>query len=79
MQPSMVKPATEVIEDHDWLRDGFISTVQKRGAAIIGARGASSAASAANAIMDHIKAFIHPSEDGNWFSAGVPSDGFLRG
>lgn len=69
------KPATAVIEDHDWLRAGFIETVQKRGAAIINARGKSSAASAANAILDHVKAFTYPTEDGNWFSAAVPSDG----
>ena len=69
------KPATEVIEDHDWLKGAFIDTVQKRGAAVIKARGLSSAASAANAILNHLKAFITPTEDGNWFSAAVSSDG----
>ena len=69
------KPATEVISDETWLQGDFITTVQKRGAAIIQARGKSSAASAANAIIDHVKALITPTEDGNWFSAAVPSDG----
>ena len=69
------KPATEVITDEAWLKGEFITTVQKRGAAIIKARGKSSAASAANAILDHVKAFTYPTEDGNWFSAAVPSDG----
>ena len=69
------RPAPEVIDDHQWLQDPFIETVQKRGAAVIKARGASSAASAANAIIDHVKAFTRPTEDGNWFSAAVPSDG----
>ena len=68
-------PAAEVIQDRDWLEGEFIDTVQKRGAAIIKARGKSSAASAANAVLDHVKAFITPTEDGNWFSAAVPSDG----
>lgn len=69
------KPATEVITDHEWLQGEFISTVQKRGAAVIKARGKSSAASAANAALDHVKAFSKPTEDGNWFSAAVVSDG----
>lgn len=69
------KPATEVIEDHDWLKGDFITTVQKRGAAIIAARGLSSAASAANAAIDHVKNMITPTEDGNWYSGAVPSDG----
>lgn len=69
------KPVTEVIEDHAWLQGEFISVVQKRGAAIIAARGLSSAASAANAIIDHVRNFVVPTEDGNWFSAAVPSDG----
>lgn len=69
------KPVPEVIEDHEWLKGAFIETVQKRGAAVIKARGKSSAASAANAILDHVKAFTYPTEDGNWFSACVPSDG----
>ncbi|MDJ0835422.1 MAG: malate dehydrogenase [Acidobacteriota bacterium] len=69
------KPVPEVITDHAWLNDAFIPTVQKRGAAIIAARGASSAASAANAAIDHIKHFITPTEAGNWFSAAILSDG----
>lgn len=69
------KPVTEVISDHAWLQGEFISTVQKRGAVIIAARGSSSAASAANAIIDHVKNFITPTPAGEWFSAAVPSDG----
>jgi malate dehydrogenase len=69
------KPAMEVITDHDWLRGEFISTVQKRGAAIITARGLSSAMSAANAALDHVKSFQYQTAAGNWFSAAVPSDG----
>lgn len=67
--------AASVINDDAWLQDEFITTVQKRGAAIIGARGKSSAASAANAILDHVKAFENPTPDGTWFSAAVVSDG----
>jgi malate dehydrogenase len=69
------RPAPEVITDHDWLRGEFISTVQKRGAAIIAARGLSSAMSAANAALDHVRAFLNQTPDGDWFSAAVPSDG----
>jgi malate dehydrogenase len=69
------QPVYDVIDDHDWLRGEFISTVQKRGAAIIQARGASSAASAANAALDHVKGFETKTPDGHWFSAAVPSDG----
>ncbi len=69
------KPALEVITDTEWLRGDFISTVQKRGAAIIAARGLSSAASAANAALDHVKSFNSKTSQGNWFSAAVPSDG----
>lgn len=69
------KPAVEVITDHDWLQGEFLSTVQKRGAAIIEARGKSSALSAANAALDHVKSFIGKTEAGNWFSAAVASDG----
>lgn len=67
--------AASVINDDAWLQDEFITTVQKRGAAIIAARGKSSAASAANAILDHVKAFENPTPDGTWFSAAVLSDG----
>ena len=69
------RPAMDVISDHDWLRGPFIDTVQKRGAAIIAARGLSSAMSAANAALDHVRSFLHATPDGDWFSAVVPSDG----
>lgn len=69
------KPLTEVISDLTWLKGEFISTVQKRGAAIIAARGKSSAASAASAAIDAIKALITPTPPGQWFSSGVSSDG----
>ena len=69
------KPATDVISDRSWLENDFITTVQKRGAEIIQARGKSSAASAANAALDTIRSLINPTPEGDWFSAGVPSDG----
>lgn len=69
------KPAIEVIADHDWLRGEFIATVQKRGAAIIAARGKSSAASAANAALDHVMSFESKTPKDHWFSAAVRSDG----
>lgn len=69
------KAATEVISDHNWLRNDFITTVQKRGAAIIAARGKSSAASAANATLDHVMSFEAKTPEGDWFSAAVCSDG----
>ncbi len=69
------KPLMDVIDDHDWLRGDFITTVQKRGASIIAARGSSSAASAASAAIDHVVAMTTPTDGGDWFSAGVPSDG----
>lgn len=69
------KPAEEVIGDREWLEDTFIATVQKRGAAIIQARGKSSAASAANAALDTIRSIITPTPEGEWFSAAIPSDG----
>lgn len=69
------KPAPEVIADSTWLRGEFITTVQKRGAAVIAARGHSSAASAANAVLDHVRTFESASPEGTWFSAAVPSDG----
>ena len=68
-------PATEVITDRAWLEGEFISTVQKRGAAIIEARGLSSAASAANAAVDHIRSLLNPTPAGEWFSSAVLSDG----
>jgi len=69
------KPATEVIKDRKWLEDEFIPAVQKRGAAIIEARGLSSAASAANAAVDHVKTMRSPTPEGDWFSGAVLSDG----
>ena len=65
----------DVITDHDWLRGDFISTVQKRGAAIIEARGASSAASAANAAIDTVVGLIRPTADDDCVSVGVTSSG----
>ena len=69
------RPALDVITDHDWLRGEFISVVQKRGAAVIAARGKSSALSAANAALDHVKSFEQKTPEGHWFSAAVCSDG----
>lgn len=69
------KAVTDSISDSAWLQDGFITTVQKRGAAIIEARGKSSAASAASACIDHVKCFTKPTPAGEFFSAAVPSDG----
>jgi malate dehydrogenase len=61
--------------DRKWLEDDFIPTVAKRGAAIIAARGASSAASAANAAIDHVNSWVLGTPDGDWVSAGILSDG----
>ncbi|MFO1020613.1 MAG: malate dehydrogenase [Planctomycetales bacterium] len=69
------QPATSVIKDENWLKTDFITTVQQRGAAVIKARGASSAASAANAALDTVKAVIRPTPAGNFFSAAICSDG----
>ncbi len=69
------KPATEVIDDHAWLEGPFISTVQQRGAAIIKARGQSSAASAANAVVDTVRSLVTPTPAGDWNSVAVCSDG----
>ncbi len=67
-------PASSLV-DQTWYRDSFIPTVQKRGAAIIEARGASSAASAANAAINHIHDWVKGTPDGDWVSMAVPSDG----
>jgi malate dehydrogenase len=67
--------AAEVVNDQDWLENDFIPTVQKRGAAIIEARGASSAASAANAAIDHVHDWVLGTPDGDWVSMAIPSDG----
>ncbi len=69
------KPATEVISDHEWLQGEFIATVQQRGAAIIKARGLSSAASAANAACDTVHSLTRPTAAGDWTSVAVCSDG----
>src|SRR3954467_15994719 len=64
-----------MINDQGWLENTFIPTVQKRGAAIIDARGLSSAASAANAAIDHVRDWVAGTRDGDWITMGVPSDG----
>jgi len=69
------KNAASVVNDQQWLESTFIPTVQKRGAAIIEARGLSSAASAANAAIDHVRDWVHGTASGDWVSMGVPSDG----
>jgi len=69
------KSAVDVINDETWLKDTFIPTVQERGAAVIKARGASSAASAASAALDHVMSLNAPTPEGDWFTAGVCSNG----
>jgi malate dehydrogenase len=69
------QPATDVIGHEEWLKGTFIPTVQQRGAAIIKARGASSAASAANAAIDSVRSLVTPTPAGDWFSVAVCSDG----
>jgi len=69
------KKVWPMINDQSWLETTFIPTVQKRGAAIIDARGLSSAASAANAAIDHVRDWVHGSKDGDWVTMGIPSDG----
>jgi len=69
------RPVTDVIAHIAWLKGDFITTVQQRGAAIIKARGASSAASAANAALDTVKSLITPTPKGDWHSVAVCSDG----
>ena len=69
------RPAAEVIGDRDWTEGTFIPTVQQRGAAIIEARGASSAASAANAAIDHMRDWVSGTSDRSWVSMAVASDG----
>jgi malate dehydrogenase len=67
--------AAELIGDQDWLENVFLPTVQQRGAAIIEARGASSAASAANATIEHMRDWVLGTPEGDWVSMAVPSDG----
>src|SRR3954469_2946327 len=69
------KVAADVVGDQSWLEGTFIPTVQQRGAAIIEARGASSAASAANAAIDHTRTWLTGTAKGDWVSMAVPSDG----
>ena len=69
------RPATEVIADTAWLQGEFIATVQQRGAAIIKARGLSSAASAANAVVDTVRSLTTPTREGDWYSVAVCSTG----
>ena len=69
------KKVWPMINDQAWLESTFIPTVQKRGAAIIEARGLSSAASAANAAIDHVHDWVLGTRDGDWVSMGIPSDG----
>ena len=67
--------AAEQVDDQAWIEDDFIPTVQQRGAAIIEARGASSAASAANAAVDHVRDWTLGTPEGAWVSMAIPSDG----
>ncbi|BFV58879.1 malate dehydrogenase [Kitasatospora sp. CMC57] len=69
------KNAAEAVNDEKWLAETFIPTVAKRGAAIIEARGASSAASAANAAIDHVYTWVNGTAEGDWTSMGIVSDG----
>ncbi|MEV5569261.1 malate dehydrogenase [Spirillospora sp. NPDC052269] len=69
------KTAAEVVGDQNWLENDFIPTVAKRGAAIIEARGASSAASAASAALDHVHTWVNGTAEGDWTSMAVVSDG----
>jgi malate dehydrogenase len=69
------KPAPQVIGDDQWIRQTFIPTVQKRGAAVIEARGQSSAASAANAAINHVQTWYHGTAAGDWVSMAIPSTG----
>src|SRR6266567_9643115 len=69
------RPANEVIGDDKWLKEGFIATVQQRGAAVIKARGLSSAGSAANAIVDTVRSLANDTPGDDWHSVAVCSDG----
>ena len=69
------RPVTDVIKHQEWLEKDFIATVQQRGAAIIKARGLSSAASAANAVVDTVRSIVNPTPTGDWNSVAVCSDG----
>ena len=69
------RPCTDVIGHVAWLQGEFIERIQQRGAAVIAARGLSSAASAANAALDHVRSVEGATADGDWFSAAIPGDG----
>jgi malate dehydrogenase len=69
------KNAAELINDQQWIEDTYIPTVAKRGAAVIKARGSSSAASAANAALEHVRSWVQGTPEGDWVSMAVPSDG----
>jgi malate dehydrogenase len=69
------KNAAELVNDEGWIEKEFIPTVQQRGAAIIEARGASSAASAANAACDHVRTWVLGTDERDWVSMAIPSDG----
>lgn len=70
--------AAELINDQEWLESTFLPTVQKRGAAVIEARGASSAGSAANAIIDHMRDWVLGTPENDWVSMSVPTDGSYK-
>jgi malate dehydrogenase len=69
------RKVAQLINDQNWVESYFIPTIQKRGAEVIEARGLSSAASAANAAMDHVRDWIYGTREGDWVSMGIPSDG----
>jgi len=69
------KPVTEVIKDENWLQNDFVTTVAQRGTAVLKARGAGSAASAANAAIDSVKSIVNPTKAGDWHSLAIYSDG----
>lgn len=69
------KPAEQVINDRGYFEGAFVETIQKRGAAVLAARGKSSAASAANAVLDHVRDAVSKTSGDDWFSAGILSDG----
>ena len=69
------KNAAELVNDQAWVEETYIPTVAKRGAAVIKARGSSSAASAASAAVDHIRSWVMGTPAGDWVSMSVPSDG----
>jgi malate dehydrogenase len=75
VQDGVAKNAYELVGDHAWVDGTYIPTVAKRGAAIIEARGASSAASAANAAVDHVRSWSLGTAEGDWVSMGIVSDG----